>query len=247
MPYSPADFAASGWRHANDDDGPSLTAFTKGVIGAWLLLQLLSFVLHIAVPDHSPLLVILTQVLLNILWTVAIIWFAMRHQSVMLASLRAVSWRVIAAAFLGGIVLMSGDILVYALLDHYRLVDFHKAFDFPERGIVSAPFLIAGALTYTCVPVTEEIVFRGAILTWLARKMPTVAAIIVSSLLFALVHLRMFETPGAAGWIVTAGIFVIGTANAVLAVKTRSLWPCIFLHAAANATYVTAQIFLPMR
>ena len=73
-------------------------------------------------------------------------------------------------------------------------------------------------------PLAEEIIFRGLILTRLQRSFPDLAAILLSGLLFGIIH-------AAAGGI------------GVISVKTKSLLPAILAHSAANvADFVIALL-----
>ncbi len=74
-------------------------------------------------------------------------------------------------------------------------------------------------------PFCEEIFFRGFAFPGLCKAMPVGWAIVCSSLLFALAH----ADPGS-----FAVLFIIGLALAFLRWSTKSLWPCIFLHALNN-------------
>ncbi|HYT33929.1 MAG TPA: CPBP family intramembrane glutamic endopeptidase [Ktedonobacteraceae bacterium] len=74
-------------------------------------------------------------------------------------------------------------------------------------------------------PFCEEIFFRGFVFAGLCKAMPVGWAIVCSSLLFALAH----ADPGS-----FTVLFIIGLALAFLRWRTKSLWPCIFLHALNN-------------
>jgi membrane protease YdiL (CAAX protease family) len=72
-------------------------------------------------------------------------------------------------------------------------------------------------------PIVEEISFRGIILHRWALKWNVPTSVILSSLLFGLLHLDVI------------GAVMFGFVMAVLYIKSRSLWPPIFCHAANNA------------
>jgi membrane protease YdiL (CAAX protease family) len=75
-------------------------------------------------------------------------------------------------------------------------------------------------------PFLEEMLFRGIILrSFLAHYSPA-KAIVASSVLFALIHLNIYQIPGA---------FIIGCFLGWVYYKSRSLWPCIYAHAVNNA------------
>ncbi|MDR1003290.1 MAG: CPBP family intramembrane metalloprotease [Oscillospiraceae bacterium] len=107
-----------------------------------------------------------------------------------------------------------------------------------EIGEMSIPYLIVYAIMLCVIaPITEEIMFRGAILMGL-RRYGLAFAMIVSSLMFGLIHGNLQQIPFAMG---------IGVVLAYVAVKTGSLRVCILLHFINNAfatilTYANALI-----
>jgi membrane protease YdiL (CAAX protease family) len=82
------------------------------------------------------------------------------------------------------------------------------------------------------VPITEEILFRGLILGALEIAYGPACAVLVSSLFFALWHLKnifwLTEYNLIHQMIYTGVIF--GPITALLALKTRTIWPGVILH-----------------
>jgi hypothetical protein len=82
------------------------------------------------------------------------------------------------------------------------------------------------------VPVTEEILFRGLILGALEIAYGPVRAVVISSLFFGLWHLKNVF------WLTDYQLIhqmlytglVFGPITAVLALKTRTIWPGVILH-----------------
>lgn len=74
-------------------------------------------------------------------------------------------------------------------------------------------------------PITEEIVFRGLLLPAYARWFGIVPAVLITSVMFALLH-----PPLSA--MITIGVFALFLAG--IYVRTQSLWPAILLHSAKN-------------
>lgn len=75
-------------------------------------------------------------------------------------------------------------------------------------------------------PVLEEMLFRGLILRGLLLRYPPATAIVHSAALFGLAHFNVYQ------------FFVGFSTGLVLGLayqRTRSLWPCVLLHAAFNA------------
>ena len=76
-------------------------------------------------------------------------------------------------------------------------------------------------------PVLEEMLFRGIILRSFLRQYRPRNAILLSALLFGLAHLNIYQ-------FVVAGL--LGLLLGWLYERSRSLWPCILLHASYNGT-----------
>jgi hypothetical protein len=80
------------------------------------------------------------------------------------------------------------------------------------------------------VPVAEEVFFRGFAYRLLRAKLGVGAAVVVSSLGFALVHGVEPST-----WV---PVLPVGLVLAVLAERSGSLWPAVVAHAVVNALAV---------
>lgn len=89
-------------------------------------------------------------------------------------------------------------------------------------------------LLVVVAPVTEEMLFRGLILRGFLGNYSKRSAILLSALLFAMLHTNPWQ------FIPT---FVAGVLLAWLLVETGSLIPCLFAHAVANGTAWLAGLF----
>lgn len=89
-----------------------------------------------------------------------------------------------------------------------------------QKGIWSIVLLAVVA------PITEEPLFRGLILGGFLRRYSVKKAVLVSAALFSLLHVNPYQL---------ASGFVLGIALAWVLLKTRSLWPCMILHAFYNS------------
>ena len=143
------------------------------------------------------------------------------------------------------ICVLAGVALAIAMLVGLNQLALHDLVKFHPRP--EDRFFVDGApyqypivfLTAAIVaPFVEEFYFRGVLLSWLGRKITIVPAVLVSAVLFGLLHFRFSSHPGAEGWVLTGVIGFIGLVNAILAVRTKSLWPPFALHAGYNATLV---------
>lgn len=80
-------------------------------------------------------------------------------------------------------------------------------------------------------PLAEEFFFRGMVFQGLRRRIPDLAAVLVSSVMFALIHIQPILYPGT---------FVLGVVAAVATLKTRRLGMAWAMHIGFNgATLVT--------
>lgn len=97
---------------------------------------------------------------------------------------------------------------------------------------------MAFAIIYTVLiaPICEETIFRGLVLTIFDGKLPKWLGILISALVFALIHL---PSPIAFIYTLTLGV-VLG----FLRYRTKSLVPCVLAHIIFNAT--NYLLFLPL-
>lgn len=105
--------------------------------------------------------------------------------------------------------------------------------DSVAQGAASA--VLAFVAACAVAPAMEELVFRGTMLEFFikAKAMPVSKAILVTSLLFALVHLDWATLPIA---------FAAGILLGALRVATASLQPCVLAHATANVGGMLAAL-----
>lgn len=82
-------------------------------------------------------------------------------------------------------------------------------------------------------PIFEEIFYRGLVLRSLERRFGTWPAVVVSGLVFGLVHLSLLEAPGLA---------VFGFVAGVLTVRTGRLGPAIAAHVVFNLVAVVTLL-----
>lgn len=99
--------------------------------------------------------------------------------------------------------------------------------------------VLLAVMVIVIAPVVEELAFRGVVVGGLRRGLGVWPAVVVSAVLFAMVHLAPVTWPG---------LFVFGLALAVLRLRTGSLLPPVLAHVAFNAVTVIvlfADIELP--
>lgn len=91
------------------------------------------------------------------------------------------------------------------------------------------PGLVLGA------PLTEEPLLRGLILGGFTLRYGARKAILFSALLFAFMHLNIWQFPGA---------FLLGLFAGWLTLRTGSLWPAVLAHFLNNLTVTVARDLL---
>lgn len=104
-----------------------------------------------------------------------------------------------------------------------------------SSAILSGGVVLAVLYTVFIAPLCEEIVFRGLMITSLEGSMKKIFAVLITSLLFSIVHLPSVI---ALGYTLLLGL-VLG----FVYIKTKSLIPCILMHMAFNAS--NYLLFIP--
>jgi membrane protease YdiL (CAAX protease family) len=138
-------------------------------------------------------------------------------------ALRKVSLGVLLAvvpAILGTDILLSE--LDNLLRTYFPLPNF---FEGEMAGLLERPvlgFIIVAGIA----PLVEEPMFRGLLLNGLVDQGRRWGAVVVTALLFAIVHVNPAQIPFA---------FFFGLFVGWVFLRTRSVWPCILAHAVSNS------------
>jgi membrane protease YdiL (CAAX protease family) len=82
------------------------------------------------------------------------------------------------------------------------------------------------AATVVVAPAVEELLYRGYLLGGLVARMPTTVAVVVSAILFVMLHAEAANLVAA---------LCLGVGTAIVAVRTRSVVPGLIVHVANNA------------
>lgn len=122
----------------------------------------------------------------------------------------------------GVVLLLSISVVIDPLLSHLPSADQN----YGRGGWTLLAVVIAA-------PVAEELLFRGLLTEMLRRHMGSVAAVILSSAVFALMHLQ----PA-----VMIDAFLAGLALCYIYLLTRSIYACILLHIFNNAIAMSMQV-----
>jgi membrane protease YdiL (CAAX protease family) len=197
------------------------------LVGLQIFMGLLAYGLGIRFESGDPEVAAVLIVLSNgVLISVLMSYKSLNYKSIFHFSRNSVKSTVIALGLpivltTGGAVFWISDItdLIVAFFPmsdaEYQM--FNRFFN---GGIIS--------ITTACLvaPTVEEILFRGIFLRSFLANYSARNAIILSSMLFALYHLNIYQFPVA---------FLFGCFSAWLYVNTRSLWPSIMAHITYNS------------
>lgn len=117
-------------------------------------------------------------------------------------------------------------VVMAVAMQFLTFVDFTQAQDTGFAQVASRPeFILAFISLVIIAPVAEEVLFRGYLMGKLRKYMPLWISILITSLLFALVHFQ---------WNVAIDVFVLSIVLCLLRVVSKSLWPSILLHMMKN-------------
>lgn len=114
------------------------------------------------------------------------------------------------------------SIMLSSLLAVFGLQPVMSDISFPEEPAAAFFFLLNLTIL---APIAEEIVFRGVIMN-LLRRFGDCFALLLSSLLFAAVHMNLVQIPNA---------FIMGLVIGYFSLCTGSLWTGVCIHMLNNA------------
>ena len=96
--------------------------------------------------------------------------------------------------------------------------------------------LLTLALVYVVIaPLAEEIYFRGLLLDSLQQKFFLLPSALITTAVFAAMHVQFLLHPGVVGWLATIALATMGLFNALSAQCMHSLRAPVAAHASYNA------------
>lgn len=108
-----------------------------------------------------------------------------------------------------------------------KFVDYGQTQETGFNGInEQAEYIMAFIMLVVIAPIAEELLFRGYLFGKLRKYAPTWIAILITSLLFAIVHFA---------WNVGLDVFALSIVLCLLRIVSGSLWPSIMLHMLKNS------------
>lgn len=140
---------------------------------------------------------------------------------------RLPTWMDILWAPAGMVVYFILTAIVTALASTYlTFIDYTQAQDTGFASVATqAEYILAFITLVVMAPIAEEVLFRGYLFGKLRKHLRLWVAILITSLLFAIVHFQ---------WNVGLDVFVLSIVLCLLRVISGSLWPSILLHMMKN-------------
>jgi uncharacterized protein len=143
---------------------------------------------------------------------------------------RIASWKLVFPLIVASVALLFG--VIGPLISLIPMPpEVHEGFTSMMGSASPAMFIVL----VIAAPLLEELLFRGIMLDGLLQRYRPVTAILVSSVIFGLAHLNPWQ-------FVTA--FVIGCFAGWVYLRTRSVGPCILIHATINFCAYSIQLLL---
>lgn len=135
-------------------------------------------------------------------------------------------------------------IAVFIISHFVHGLDINQVQNIGFNGVVTNGQMILTFVSLVILPpLVEEIMVRGFLYSSLKKAMPKVAAVVVTSLIFASAHL---PEGGAAGplYIAALDTFILSLVLIYLRERTGSLWASITLHGVKNGVAFIALFLL---
>ncbi|OCA82537.1 CPBP family intramembrane metalloprotease [Pradoshia sp. D12] len=104
-----------------------------------------------------------------------------------------------------------------------------------QQNVTLFTFLIAFISAAIISPIYEEIFYRGFLYRWLRTRIGFVGAILLSSIIFTIVHIPTYN--------VMPVNFFSGIIFALAYERTNSIWPAVIIHGLTNGIMVLLTSF----
>lgn len=160
------------------------------------------------------------------------------------AAFRKITGKTVLLALVAALAIAALSTGVEVLSDHFLHTTLSRTSDQLSVLPKNSGQLTLGIFSVALLgPLAEEAYFRGILMGWLARHLGVARAVLISSLIFGVLHLRFLSPGGADGWIITAELMAVGAALALIAVRSGSLWASFIAHAANNLGAVLLSVY----
>lgn len=137
----------------------------------------------------------------------------------------------------GILILPINSIIVYVNIGIYRIFGIDLSgetyVEFMLRQLSWPGFAVFALTAIVIAPVTEEIIFRRVIFSFLASKSSRIGSVLLCSLIFALIHVNLKNLPA---------LFVLGIVFQFLMIWRKSLYPAIIMHMTNNLAAILMSL-----
>jgi len=170
-----------------------------------------------------------TIYLLTLLIVIGLPWVVKKYRTTRqeLGLTRLPNWTDMLLAPLGFIIyILLSAFFTYLAMTYLKFINFDQAQEtgFSQLG-QRYEYILAFVSLVVIAPIAEEILFRGYLLGKLRQHLSTWIAVLITSVVFAAVHLA---------WNVGIDVFALSLVLCVLRITSKSLWPSILLHMIKN-------------
>jgi len=126
-------------------------------------------------------------------------------------------------------------LILCSLFPFAKILPGYETYQYSMKGIATSFVFM---ITYGCVlgPVMEEFVFRGIILRGLLKSYSNKIAILLSALIFAILHLNLVQGMVA---------FLMGLLLGYIYIKTHSIYLCMLTHIINNTFFFSLSLLYP--
>ena len=127
------------------------------------------------------------------------------------------------------LILTPTDMLLTYISNHFDISSSY--YELTQELITDASPIISIITVILLGPITEELMIRGLSLNKALSRKKVITAIIISSIIFGIIHLNLLQGIFA---------FIVGITLAIVFIKTKSIIPCIIIHIINNLiAYIT--------
>lgn len=145
-------------------------------------------------------------------------------------------WYAIGLAALA--VLLGYDFLITHFLDPDHAIEDKLREHLLVRPDSLAWIIALWVVVAPATAVAEELLYRGLLYRWFRERLPVWLAILVSSIVFGLLHGSLISPGGWMGAGMALGLTMFGVIAASLFEVSGSLWPSILVHFVNNSLFV---------
>lgn len=139
-------------------------------------------------------------------------------------------WRDWTTIIIYSVILLVGAVIIVILTSFIGNTWENSKTESLQRNVTFFTVCIAFVSAAVISPIYEEIFYRGFLYRWLRTRMGLIGAIILSSMIFTIVHIPTYN--------VMPVNFFSGIIFALAYERTNSIWPSVIIHGITNGIMV---------